>query len=57
MMNVDKQRRQRGPVGWWRALSELVNGDRDDSKRQYLAFALVILFCIVLGVVIDMLAG
>ena len=38
-------------------LSHWVNGDREDSRGQYLAFALVILFCIVLGVVIDVLAG
>ena len=57
MMSMDEQRRQRGPAGWWRSLSTLVNGDREDSKAQYLAFALVILFCIVLGVVIDVLAG
>lgn len=54
---MDEQRRQRGFVGRWRALSTLVNGDREDSKGQYIAFALVIVFCIVLGVVIDILAG
>ncbi len=53
-----KERRQRrGLAGWWRALSTVVNGDRDDSRGQYLVFGLVILFCIVLGVVIDVLAG
>jgi hypothetical protein len=44
-------------AGRWRALSTLVNGDREDSKGQYIVFALVILFCIVLGVLIDVLAG
>jgi hypothetical protein len=57
MLNMDKQPRQRGLAGRWRALSKLVNGDREDSKGQYLALVLVIAFCIVLGVVIDVLAG
>ena len=57
MLNMDEEQRQRGPVGWWRSLSALVNGDREDSKAQYIAFVLVIIFCIVLGVVIDVLAG
>lgn len=57
MLNMDEQRHQGGLAGRWRALSALVNGDRDDSKRQYVVFALVIIFCIVLGVVIDVLAG
>ena len=56
-MSMDEQRRQRGPVGWWRTLSALVNGDREDSKAQYIAFGLVIVFCIVFGVVIDIIAG
>jgi len=57
MLHMDEQRRQGGLAGRWRALSALVNGDREDSKRQYVVFALVIVFCIVLGVVIDVLAG
>lgn len=54
---MEEQRRRGGIAGWWRALSTLVNGDREDSRLQYVVFGLVILFCIVLGVVIDILAG
>ncbi len=54
---MDEQRRRGGIVGWWRALSTLVNGDREDSRLQYVMFGLVLLACIVLGVVIDILAG
>lgn len=57
METVDEQRLRGGIAGWWRALSTLVNGDRDDSRLQYVVFGLVILGCIALGVVIDVLAG
>lgn len=50
-------RRRGGISGVWRSLSTLVNGDRADSRLQYLVFGLVVLICIVLGVVIDVLAG
>lgn len=53
-MDTDKQPSRRG---WWQSLAALVNGDREDSKLQYIAFALVVLFCIVLGIAIDILAG
>ena len=57
MLSMDEQRSDRERSGWWQRLTHWVNGDREDSRGQYLAFALVILFCIVLGVVIDVLAG
>ena len=57
MDTMEERRRRGGIVGWWRTLSTLVNGDRDDSRVQYVVFGLVILSFIALGIVIDVLAG
>lgn len=54
---MEEERRRGGISGWWRSLSTLVNGDREDSTLQYVIFGLVIVACIVIGIVIDILAG
>ena len=54
---MDKQNRDEGWAGRMRSLAALLNGDREDSRLQYIIFGLVIVVCIVAGVVINAIAG